>query len=329
MARAALSRSRGRHSATCLPDARRAGGGATQRRGARDSEEDRVARLVEPGTRDATCRAGAADRWLSASLSLRAIYSFAPSFRSWCAPAVQRARVKSPTMWRWWSWESPVLQIKSAISWHAVLPFSRSARTWMPASCALHERSARAQCRIQKSNRRCARYSKPRSGSGCASPLPSWRNATVRRETAGALLNAPGVTALATRRLSDPHASTRYGSLAPACVRDAHHSLRVPHHAPPSRVFPVTTRSTAAGRRRRGGLSRGRWQWPASLNARRVSLLVRDAFPHGQTRPPVCSPTSLRAYPARRARVSLSPACYFTSNSFVPALAPLSVTSSR
>src|SRR6266513_1126419 len=100
MARAALSRSRGRHSAPRLPDARRAGGGATGRRGARDSEEDRVARLVEPGTRDATCRAGAADRWLSASLSLRAIYSFAPSFRSWCAPAVQRVRMKSPTMWR-------------------------------------------------------------------------------------------------------------------------------------------------------------------------------------------------------------------------------------
>src|SRR5256885_4453291 len=144
MARAALSRSRGWHSATCLLDARRAGGGATQRRGARDSEEDRVARLVEPGTRDATCRAGAAYRWLSASLSLRAIYSFAPSFRSWCAPAVQRARVKSPTMWRWGGWGKPAFEIKSALSWHAVLPFLPFARTGAPASCALHQRWARA-----------------------------------------------------------------------------------------------------------------------------------------------------------------------------------------
>src|SRR5256885_6348293 len=114
MARAALSRSRGWHSATCLPDARGARGGATQRRGARDSEEDRVARLVEPVTRDATCRASAADRWLSACLSLRAIYSFAPSFRSWCARAVQRARVKSPTMWRWWGWGNPAVAVQIA-----------------------------------------------------------------------------------------------------------------------------------------------------------------------------------------------------------------------
>src|SRR2546421_5447781 len=150
MARAALSRSRGWHSATCLPDARGAGGGATQRRGARDSEEDRVARLVEPGTRDATCRTSAADRWLGASLSLLAIYSFEPSFRSWCAPAVQRARVKSPTMWRWWSWESPVLQIKSAISWDTGLPFLRSGRTWDAASLALHGRPAAGQGPIPK-----------------------------------------------------------------------------------------------------------------------------------------------------------------------------------
>src|SRR2546430_6312353 len=122
MARAALSRSRGRHSAACLPDARRARGGATQRRSARDSEEDRVARFVEPGTRDATCRAGAADRWLSASLSLLAIYSFAPSFRSWCAPAVQRARVKNPTMWRVWGGGRPGLQSKNPVWWGAGRP---------------------------------------------------------------------------------------------------------------------------------------------------------------------------------------------------------------